>query len=200
MGTRRSEDCSVHGTALSKDSRSTEPVAAPKEEFVMTQDLPPGSPGQLDSSEGVKSESWIDEVERLYREVEAEINPHQDLCLLRGVCCDFRNCDHRLYASSIEVAYARDRLERRNAEISSSDPDLCPFWRDGRCEARAERPLGCRTYFCDPSWIGRGEEIYERYYARLRALSSQHGLEHSYAPWVTAIREAGELDPQSPST
>lgn len=139
---------------------------------------------------------WFDRVRRLYDEVEEEIRPHQSLCILRGKCCDFRRCDHRLYASTIEVAFAAESLRRRGEALPEADPDLCPFWRSGRCEARDERPLGCRTYFCDPSWVGRGEEIYERFFRRLRQLERDAGFEPRYSLWVEAIRDPRVAEPR----
>ena len=49
------------------------------------------------------------------------------------------------------------------------DGASCP-WQDdrGRCHARTARPLGCRVYYCEPSYQDRGQELSERYLARLR--------------------------------
>ncbi|MFN0060587.1 MAG: hypothetical protein ACKVX7_19190 [Planctomycetota bacterium] len=130
--------------------------------------------------------AWIDEVAELYRAVDREIDPHQHLCKLSGVCCDFRKSDHVLYTTSVEVGYA---LATRTAPWTTQD-DLCPFWRGGLCTARAERPLGCRTYFCDPTWRERGEEIHERFHAQLIAIGERHGVRYSYSPWVASMAAA----------
>ena len=127
--------------------------------------------------------AWLDEVAALYRAVDREIDPHQHLCKMRGVCCDFRVAGHVLYATSVEVGYA---VATRTSPWAPQGV-LCPFWREGLCTARAERPLGCRTYFCDPSWRERGEEIHERYHAQLAAIGKRHGIAYDYKPWVASL-------------
>ena len=48
------------------------------------------------------------------------------------------------------------------------DGATCP-WQDGagRCTARGARPLGCRVYFCDPSYEGQAEPLTEEFLGRL---------------------------------
>ncbi len=133
--------------------------------------------------------SWVRRMADLYRRVDAEIDPHQSLCVLRGHCCDFRTHDHVLYASAIEVRYALDALQKSGEQIPQpEDTDLCPFWHEGICHARDIRPLGCRTYFCDPSWQERGHELHERFHRELQQIHIELGLEYRYEPWVDALK------------
>ena len=127
----------------------------------------------------------------LYAALEQEMG-RQDpapVCELRGVCCDFERADHVLYASRLETDFAAEQLAELGPEARKAPADrtLCPYWDRGRCGNRAGRPLGCRTYFCDPSWEGRGERIYEKFYAEIRAIAEATGYPWSYDRFVTAL-------------
>ena len=124
------------------------------------------------------------ELEELYREVDRRIASTGVECWVRGVCCDFDRTDHRLYASSIEVAYVREK----HWQEWPSDSRLCPFWVEGRCTERERRPLGCRTYFCDASFRDETHSIYEVAHRAIQELAARHGLDYRYTPFVDALR------------
>lgn len=127
-----------------------------------------------------------DRVAELYRDLEVELQPHEHLCKLSGVCCDFRVAKHTLFATELEVQYM---LTHRSVDWEP-EGELCPFWHDGLCHARRERPLGCRTYFCDPSWRDQGEALHERYHRALVRLAEEAGVRYRYSPWVARLRDA----------
>jgi Fe-S-cluster containining protein len=60
----------------------------------------------------------------------------------------------------------------------------CPYLHDNRCTAREARPLGCRVFFCDPAWRGKGEDLTERFLRRIGALSERLGIERDYRPFL----------------
>ena len=127
-------------------------------------------------------------VAAIYRDADAEVSALGAACWARGDCCDFTRADHRLYASGLEAAYARETpAGPRNPEES-----LCPYWIDRRCTARERRPLGCRTYFCDPRYRVALEAIHENHLRRLRELSDNHAFPWSYAEFVAAVRAQAE--------
>lgn len=138
------------------------------------------------------SQSLLSAVRQVYQELDHELAPHQHLCLRRAVCCDFPRSDHVLFATDVEVHYLLDRHGPR--PLPETDARLCPFWQDGLCTARETRPLGCRTYFCDPSWRDRGPELHERYHRRLVRLGEQFGVPYRYAPWVERLRSLAALE------
>jgi hypothetical protein len=124
----------------------------------------------------------------IYRELEAELAVHAPRCELSGRCCDFKGAGHELFATELEVEWARRHAapERRGLR---EDSELCPFHVAGRCELRAGRPLGCRVYFCDPRFAAAMPELAERYHRRVVALHEEHGLRYRYARFVRSIRE-----------
>ena len=124
----------------------------------------------------------------VYRDADAEVSTLGAACWARGDCCDFLRADHRLYASGLETAYARETP----AGPRNPQETLCPFWIDRRCTARERRPLGCRTYFCDPRYREPLEAMHERHLRRLRQLSEAHGFPWSYGGFVAALRASAE--------
>jgi Fe-S-cluster containining protein len=123
------------------------------------------------------------ELEKLYREVEREVLSLGVGCWARGDCCDFSRFDHKLMASSLEIAYVKEKHPGRLDAGSS----LCPFWKAGKCTERERRPLGCRTFFCDRRYRGILEDLHAKYYLRLRQIARSHPCPWGYEPFVDAV-------------
>lgn len=139
-------------------------------------DTTPANPAPL-------SENAREALRAIYREVDEDIAATGAVCHRRGRCCDFLTNDHRLFASSVELAYIR---ERHPAPLG--DGVLCPFWKNRLCAERERRPLGCRTYFCDERMQERAQAIYESFHRKIKKLAESHGLPYSYEPFVGALR------------
>ena len=107
-------------------------------------------------------------------------------CAQRGLCCDFDRTDHVLYASSVEIRYIEARIAP--ARYRRPSGNVCPLLVDGRCSARRERMLGCRTFFCQPGWAPLGAELYERAYRRVQAIAQHYGIAWRYAPALAQLR------------
>jgi hypothetical protein len=123
----------------------------------------------------------------IYRDLDAEIARLAPRCDARGICCDFDRVDHVLYASKLEVDYVKDHdPEGRRLRPSGN---ACPFLEGGRCGARGVRMIGCRTYFCQEGFEPFGAELYERHYARVKAIARDLGLEWRYAPALELLRD-----------
>ena len=117
----------------------------------------------------------------LYADLDAEVARLGPRCELSGRCCRFAEYGHTLFASAPEVA-----LLLADAPAPSRPLDegaTCP-WQDaaGRCQARDARPLGCRVYFCDPSYEGAAPALSEAFIGRLKRLVDALDLPWSYAP------------------
>lgn len=136
-----------------------------------------------------------DELEEAYRELDAEVRSLGVACWARGDCCDFERSDHRLYASTVEIAYV---IEKRGNAIEAEggrSSKLCPFWKEGKCTERERRPLGCRTYFCDRRYREPLEALYEKYHRRLQKLAERYALDWRYEPFVEAVRSKALKSP-----
>ena len=81
---------------------------------------------------------------------------------------------------------------------ANEDERHCPAWgADRLCHARAGRMLGCRTYFCGPYPVGLPDEVYERFFPRIKALHDRFGIPYRYrdiVDWAAERRPAGEQD------
>jgi hypothetical protein len=133
-----------------------------------------------------------DEVRRrlleVYAEVDAAVRASGVRCDASGRCCRFKEWGHVLYLSGIEAEFL---LETAPPYATPVSPDGCPFQVEKLCTARDERPLGCRIYFCDPSYQETGNALTEASLAKLKLLSDEHGMEWRYAPLHVFLNEAG---------
>jgi Fe-S-cluster containining protein len=135
----------------------------------------------------------MEAVERLYRELADAVAERKPVCTASGRCCRFEAYGHRMYVTTIELARFIADLEAvgEPAGDLSWDGTGCPFQIDGLCSVHAIRPLGCRTFYCDPSSTEWQNQLYERHHAELRALHDELGIPYRYVEWREALRELG---------
>lgn len=141
-----------------------------------------------------------DELQAIYGELAAEISATGVVCEVSGRCCNFEKIDHVLFATIMEMAVL---LERKPIGTWPTSPVLCPYWVGGKCEAREDRPLGCRVYFCDPTYEAQhASRLYETYHKRLEDLARRYHFGGEYLPMVRALqrfrREGRFYDPDNP--
>jgi hypothetical protein len=115
----------------------------------------------------------------LYREVDAAVARAGPVCVASGRCCRFKEYGHTLFLSGLEADVLLAAAPPYEQPVS---PDFCPFQKDNLCTAREPRPLGCRVYYCDPTYQETGNAITEEYLRRLKELADAHGLAWRYAP------------------
>ncbi|MFM8930464.1 MAG: hypothetical protein ACKOS8_01130 [Gemmataceae bacterium] len=120
----------------------------------------------------------IAELRALYAWADAEVATHSPRCEASGKCCRFKEYGHRLYLCQVEARYL---LENAPAFPVPADEAGCPFQVEGLCTRRDNRPLGCRVYFCDPSFSGAMEVIMEEGVRRLKEITDRHHLGWDYA-------------------
>lgn len=141
------------------------------------------------------AESFRHQVLELYREVDEAVRLAGPVCIASGRCCRFKDYGHVLYLSNLEAEVLLADAPPYGRPVS---PDFCPFQRDNLCTAREPRPLGCRVYFCDPSYQDIGNAITEKYLHRLKELACEHGSEWHYQPlhyYLNACADAGLAAP-----
>ncbi|HMC88537.1 MAG TPA: hypothetical protein VKI17_03270, partial [Gemmataceae bacterium] len=111
------------------------------------------------------SEALRRQVLELYQEVDREVAAAGPVCVASGRCCRFKEYGHVLFLSNLE---AEVLLAGAPGYQQPLTPDFCPFQKDNLCTAREPRPLGCRVYYCDPSYQETGNRITEKYLQRLK--------------------------------
>lgn len=115
----------------------------------------------------------------LYEDLALEIAKAAPVCQISGRCCRFREYGHALFLSRPEAELL---LAEGLPDGSVVDDATCPFQIGGLCTARERRPLGCRVYFCDPSYRETGEVLSERYIQQLKDLHDSEGVDWEYRP------------------
>ena len=127
-----------------------------------------------------------DELLELYSRLDEELAALQSACRTCGRCCDFSTHENVLYASRLE----REVLRLAGTPPADAPPGVCPYLREGKCTARTERTLGCRTHFCDRHAAAVGRDLYEKYRRRIAAISRAHGIPWDYRPVLDELPPA----------
>ena len=125
------------------------------------------------------SEALRRQVLELYQEVDREVAAAGPVCVASGRCCRFKEYGHVLFLSNLEAEVLLASAPGYQQPVT---PDFCPFQKDNLCTAREPRPLGCRVYYCDPSYQETGNRITEKYLQRLKDLAQATGVPWLYAP------------------
>ncbi len=127
--------------------------------------------------------------------IDASVRRSRPLCLAAGGCCNFEQHGHLLYVSGLEAAFTVLRLsalhgmEISQAEIAAARArGDCPYLARGLCSAHAERPLGCRIFFCDPSAQTWQSQLYESTHKEVQGLHARLELPYRYMEWREALR------------
>lgn len=129
------------------------------------------------------------EVRRIYGRLDADVKNAGPVCEISGRCCRFGEYGHRLYLSRPEAEILFHEGLPDDAEISE---ETCPFQSGNVCTAREKRPLGCRVYFCEPTYQDRCIELSEQYIGELKQLHQAHERDWEYAPLHVFAREAAD--------
>ena len=103
-----------------------------------------------------------DELRALYRELDEAVAMTGPVCQLSGRCCRFKDYGHTLFLSAPEALLLVADAPQPPGQLDNGES--CP-WQDvrGRCTARDARPLGCRVFFCDPSFETHAPELSETF-------------------------------------
>jgi hypothetical protein len=126
----------------------------------------------------------------LYREVDRAVAEAGPVCLASGRCCRFKEYGHTLFVSNLEADVLLSQAPLYEQPVSA---DFCPFQKNNLCTAREPRPLGCRIFFCDPTYQETAQRLSEEYLKRLKTLADEHGLEWHYAPLHHFLSSSFEL-------
>jgi len=137
----------------------------------------------------------------LYVELDALLAAVRPVCLGRGVCCRFEDAGHELFATALEADYA---VAQHPEAPPPEAPGRCPYHVGGRCTARAGRPLGCRTYFCDQPFEEALQATHERLLGEIRRIEVECGYPRVYARFPALVQargvgRSGKKNPTAPS-
>jgi len=122
-------------------------------------------------------------LESLYRKLDTELGDLPQPCTGCGACCHFSEAEHRLYGSSLELAF----LQERHPSPKLHPEDRCPHQVNKKCTVRDERLIGCRTFFRLHSQEDSeaSQRLYEAYLGKLKSLYREWGLDWEYRDLMT---------------
>ena len=135
------------------------------------------------------SADTLAELKNIYHDLEKQLFRIQVECEICGECCHFHSYGHELRLTQLELAYliACHGFRRPVRE------GICPYLEETRCTARDGRALGCRVYVCGEDKEGV-EDLYERFFAKIRALAKRKKLPLVYEELLTALEEVAETN------
>ena len=142
-------------------------------------------------------EALREAVLRVYDAVDRAIAAAGPRCNASGRCCRFEEYGHTLFISQFEAELLLENAPPYEKPVS---PAGCPFQVDNLCTARESRPLGCRIYFCDPSYLEAGNRIMEEALSQLKAIAETHESGWWYAPLQSFLNESDRPQPLPPNT
>ena len=88
----------------------------------------------------------VEKVEDIYNWLETQLRKRNTPCDACGKCCDFKNYDHRLYVTTPEMIYFKEKIAPKN--IKPMTEGKCPYNIEGKCSIYNYRFAGCRIFNC----------------------------------------------------
>jgi len=134
-------------------------------------------------------------IDDLHTEIERAVEAAAPRCEQSGRCCRFEQYGHRLYVTGLEAALVVERelasittkkqpIDSKSQEaLSPSLMDKCPFQIGKTCGVHANRPAGCRIYFCDERWAPMMTGVAERAVGRVREMHRAFDVPYRYMEW-----------------
>lgn len=130
-------------------------------------------------------EQLLRAIDRIYRELDQDLEQSGSSCAACGDCCHLVDYGHELWLTEYELAYLFETCGVR----APSTPGVCPYLEQGRCAARAGRALSCRIFHCELDRRVQ-ERLHETYLGRLRGLAADRGGELGYGELLASLSAA----------
>ena len=132
---------------------------------------------------------FLEELQKILDDTDVSVSKLKPICKACGKCCHFAEMSHRLYASTGEIAL----LVQDNPPLSSREL-MCPYQKGNICTSRKSRPLGCRTFFCDPpqkkaSITAFLHDVYENSHRKITKLHGRYEICYQYRELTEACAE-----------
>lgn len=129
----------------------------------------------------------------IYHDIEEQLQRIRPACAMSGQCCKFEQYGHRLFVTTAELAvFVLEVRECKEAGLlaSGADGGGCRFQQGKWCAVHANRPMGCRLFFCDASHEQELRDLYETMHGRIKALHDRLGIAYFYMEWRGALSSA----------
>lgn len=105
-------------------------------------------------------------------------------CNACGNCCDFKQYDHRLYVTGVELTYLKNSLGAQ--AIKKMNNGICPYRENNKCTIHKHRFAGCRIFSCqsDTNFQSR---LTEEALEKLKSIGSKFDSAYRYADLATGL-------------
>lgn len=161
--------------------------------------LPPEAPELAQAWADACFDPRVDaEIRAVHAACAAQVAQERPLCIASGQCCRFEAYGHRLHVTGLEAAWSLRQLGAApamadlRAAVQRGD---CPFLHGSQCGAHAARPVGCRTFYCDPAAQIWQQDLSERLHGRIRALHDALDIPYRYGDWRTMLAYFADQEP-----
>lgn len=146
------------------------------------------------------------QLQAIYQLIADQVAARAPVCVASGRCCNFESYGHRLYVTGLEAAWCVNQLTSEHPSLTpQSVQDAlqrggCPFQVGTLCGAHTIKPVGCRTYYCDPTAQQWQEELTERTHAMVKALHTAAGVPYRYMEWRAMLDLMARANPPAGET
>lgn len=130
----------------------------------------------------------FEKLQQLYDNLDEELTRLKFKCDSCGECCFFEKQEHILYATKLEIDFFTYMITKKKIASVDNIIERCPFQRKATCLAHKMRPLGCRSYFCNPIDDIVLEDLSCKYHERLQKIHKEFNIDWEYKPFVKEIR------------
>lgn len=169
----------------------------------------------FDAEDLSQARQWLDAARRpeigqrldaIYAMIADQVAARTPVCVASGRCCNFEAYGHRLYVTGLEAAWCVAQLTADNPGLTpasvaeATTRGGCPFQVGKLCGVHAIKPVGCRTYFCDPVAEGWQEDLTERAHGMVKNLHGQAGVPYRYMEWRSMLDLLSSVQPMGPGT
>ena len=133
------------------------------------------------------NEVIVKEIAEIYSWLDAEIGKNSkqtDNCEACGKCCDFDTFGHRLFITTPEIIYLKEKLAPLS--LKKMTGGICPYNEKGKCTIYESRFTGCRIFNC------RGDadfqsELTEAVLTKVKSLCDEFNIPYIYTDLKTAL-------------
>jgi Fe-S-cluster containining protein len=118
-------------------------------------------------------------VSEIYQHLDKQLDAAGQACKACGNCCDFESFGHRLYITTPELFYFKNKLKENNLPILPMADGVCPYRKDQRCTVYSWRFSGCRIFSCSGD-ADLQSRLSEESITLFKTLCILYGLEYRY--------------------
>lgn len=169
----------------------------------------------FDAQDVAQARQWLEagrqpevgqRLDAIYAMIADQVAARAPVCVASGRCCNFESYGHRLYVTGLEAAWCVAQLTHNNPSLTrqtvaeAATRGGCPFQVGTLCGAHTIKPVGCRTYYCDPTAQAWQEDLTERAHALVKSLHAKSGVPYRYMEWRAMLALLAEVTSPDPET